>query len=60
MPAWALILIEQLPTLIAAIAEIIKAANTAGSMTQDQKAQIAAYSSAINGINQILVFHANS
>lgn len=58
MPAWLTALLAELPAIIAEINAIITAAN--GNPTSDQMDQLAAYSAAIDGINQVLAFHANA
>lgn len=58
MPAWLVALLAELPALIAAINAIITAAN--GNPTSEQMAQIAAYSAGINGIMQMVAYHANA
>ena len=58
MPVWLVTLLAELPALIAAINAIIAAAN--GNPTPVQMGQLAAYSAAIDGINQALAFHTNA
>lgn len=58
MPAWLIALLAELPQIIAEITAIITAAN--GNPTPVQMTQLAAYSAAVDGINQALAYHVNA